>query len=207
MLVLLSLYRTGIIKNRFFILVGSTNIETYRRYRLYFKQVSIRISVSATDFFIGFRVNRTQISQLLLHLLQLSFPYWIESDQTLVTWYAQLNTILKIIDLEVRRGFHWRVYPQEFSIQWKSCYFTMQVETNENIWIKKKVHIWLYLSWEIQRKRWFKHFPGLYLLEFLRRCSGSSFYIRIPISKQHQTSQQYCEKALRNLTTTISLCT
>ena len=69
-----SLYRTGIIKNRFCILVGSTNIETYRRYRLYFKQVSIRISVSATDFFIGFRVNRTQISQLLLNLLQLSFP-------------------------------------------------------------------------------------------------------------------------------------
>ena len=69
-----SLYRTTIIKNRFCRLLGSTNIETYRRYRLYFKQVSIRISVSATDFFIGFKVNRTQISQLLLNLLQLSFP-------------------------------------------------------------------------------------------------------------------------------------
>ena len=113
--------------------MGSTNIETYRRYRLYFKQVSIRISVSATDLFIGFRVNRTQILQLLLNLLQLSFPYWIESDQTIVTRHAQLNTILQIIDLEVGRGFHRRMYPQEFSIHVKSCYFTMQVETNADI--------------------------------------------------------------------------
>ena len=49
-----SLYRTGIIKSKFCGLVGSKNIETYCRYRLYFKQGSIRMSVSATDFFIEF---------------------------------------------------------------------------------------------------------------------------------------------------------
>ena len=51
---------------------GTTNIDIYHRNSLSVKQVSIRMSISATVFFIGFRENRTRFPQFLTNLLQLS---------------------------------------------------------------------------------------------------------------------------------------
>ena len=80
-LVLLLLIQNKYHKNKFDVLVvGSTNIETYCRYCVYSKQVSIRMSASATDFFIEFRENWILISQLCLIFFSWA-PYWIESDQ------------------------------------------------------------------------------------------------------------------------------
>ena len=68
----------------------------------------------------------------------------------------------------------------------RSCYLTVQVETNADMCIKP-LHNGLYPT-DKHKKRQFLHFVGLYLLKFLKHCSGSSYCIRIPISKQHQIS-------------------
>ena len=73
----------------------------------------------------------------------------LKKVKTLVTWYAHLNTILKIIGVKLGRSFHWKCtspsVPSGDVRLIRSCYLTVQVETNADMCIMP-LHNGLYLS-------------------------------------------------------------